>query len=169
MIEQQGRVVEVNGDRADISVGATTGCTACESGKGCGAGIFGRLWRRKQVVLTTENTIFARPGQSVIVGIPEQAFLRLVSRLYFLPLLAALAGGFAGQWIPEWIDFTWISRSAARDLGAMLGAALLCGLALWSVRFLPPPQTGDFTVKLLRLVTGLPGIECGMRIGSRPT
>lgn len=166
MIEQQGRVVGVHGDRADITIGATTGCTACASGQGCGAGIFGKLWRRKPVLLTIENSISARPGQSVIVGIPEQMFLLLVARLYFLPLLAALVGGLAGQWLAGMTQLANIAGPVAADFGALLGAIVLCGLALWSLRHSPGPEAGDLKVKLMRVVTGLPGIECGNGVGA---
>ena len=166
MIEQQGRVVGVRGDRADITIGATTGCTACASGQGCGAGIFGKLWRRKPVLFTIENSISARPGQSVMVGIAERTFLRLVARLYFVPLLAALVGGIAGQWLVGLTRFASKAGPLAADLGALLGATVLCGLALWFLRHGPGPRTADVEVKLLRVVTGLPGIECGNGVGA---
>ena len=167
MIEQQGKVVEVRGDRASIRIGTAAGCAACASGRGCGAGIFAKLWRRKPILLTVENSISARPGEIVIVGISETTFLRVVARVYFLPLLAALVGGILGQWFAG----TWAGNPphpAAADLGALSGAVLSCGLCLWSLRFLPGRPSQDINVKLLRMVTSPSGTECGNQLGVIP-
>ena len=159
--------MEVRGNEVDISIGAKAGCTACESGNGCGAGIFIRLWRRNSVLLTMENTLTACPGQSVIVGIPEQTFLRLVARLYVLPVLAVLAGAVMGHWLTLQISQPGTSNLIANDIGALVGAALLCAMAVWSQRHLPVP--GDIAVKLVRVVTGCPGSNAEIEsVNNRP-
>ena len=97
MIEQQGQVISVSGNLVSVRLGGNSGCVACDAGRGCGAGIFGRLLRRKPAVLDLDNAINARVGQPVVVGLPESVFLRLVFHLYMLPLLAGLAGAVLGQ------------------------------------------------------------------------
>jgi len=97
MIEQQAQVLSVSADRARVRLGGQSGCPACDAGRGCGAGLFGRLLRRRPVILDLENRVHARPNQAVTVGIPEALFLRLVSRLYLLPLLAGLLGAIAAH------------------------------------------------------------------------
>lgn len=92
MISQQGRVVRVKGNDVVVHIGAVGGCPACDAGKGCGAGIFGRLLRNRTVNIKVENTIGASGGQSVKLGISDQQFLRFVFRLYVWPLLAGLSG-----------------------------------------------------------------------------
>ena len=92
MIEQQGRIVRVEDGRAWIAVGPRLGCSACEAGQGCGAGLFGRLLKRKPVTLSVANPECYPVGKAVVLGIPELSFLRLVLRLYGSPLLAGLAG-----------------------------------------------------------------------------
>ena len=92
MIEQQGRVVDATGARVRVRLGGTTGCTACDAGRGCGAGVFGRLLRRRPVELEFDNHVGAEPGQAVMVGLPESLFLALTLRLYLLPLLAGVLG-----------------------------------------------------------------------------
>jgi len=92
MISQQGRVVAIDGDDAVVHIGGVSGCPACDAGKGCGAGIFGRLLRDRKVDVRVRNRIRARNGQSVQLGIPENRFLALVFRLYVWPLLAGLLG-----------------------------------------------------------------------------
>ena len=92
MIEQQGRIVAIANGRASVRLGGMSGCPSCDAGKGCGAGVFGRLLKRNPVELELENGIDAADGQAVMVGISEGIYLRLITRLYLLPLLAGLAG-----------------------------------------------------------------------------
>lgn len=148
MIEQQGRVVSVAGDRVRVRLGGTSGCTACDAGRGCGAGIFGRLLRRRPVELELDNTPGAAQGQAVMVGLAESLFLALTFRLYLLPLLAGLAGAVGGH---------WLGLRAGLDGGALDLAAAVGGIApvAWALRrnrgrrieFSP-----DRAVKLLRIV-----------------
>ena len=148
MIEQQGKVVAVVDGRACVRLGGTSGCTSCDAGKGCGAGIFGRLLKRKPLVLELDNRVNAAAGQPVIVGIPEALFLRLITRLYLFPLLAGIAGAAFGHYLAV-LNGVGIAGS---DL-----ITLLCGLAggsavvLWNrngSREFPKP----FIVNLLRIV-----------------
>ena len=80
MLEQQGQVVATAGGRASVRLGGQTGCAACDAGRGCGAGLFGRLLRRRPVVLEFDNHLDARCGQEVLVGLSERWFLQLVAR-----------------------------------------------------------------------------------------
>lgn len=102
MIEQQGRVVFVSGSKAEVRLGSAAGCASCDAGKGCGAGLFGRLLKRKSVNLSLDNSVHATRGQPVLVGIPEVLFLRLVVRLYLYPLAAGLVGAAFGHYIAVW-------------------------------------------------------------------
>jgi len=123
MIEQQGQIVSISQDSVAVRLGGNPGCPACDAGKGCGAGIFGRLLNRKPVVLDLIDGLDSRVGQSVIVGLPETLLLRLVYRLYLLPLLGGLAGAALGHYITL--------RNGAGDAivdGVALLGAILAGL-----------------------------------------
>lgn len=89
----------MDGGIARVRLGRSSNCARCDAGKGCGAGVFGRLLKRKPVTLDLDNTVNALPGQPVMVGIPETVFLRMVARLYLLPLLAGLAGAVSGHYL----------------------------------------------------------------------
>ncbi|MCH5375667.1 MAG: SoxR reducing system RseC family protein [Planctomycetes bacterium] len=98
MIEQQAQVVSVADGKAVVRIGANSGCAACDAGRGCGAGVFGRLLRRSPLVLELENPVGAHAGQPVVVGLPERLFLRLAARFYLTPLLCGLAGAAVGYY-----------------------------------------------------------------------
>ncbi len=162
MIEQQGRVTQQNGDWVGVRIGASSGCSACDQGKGCGAGIFGRLLRRRPVKLQLHNAIGARPGQAVTVGIPERLFLRLVCMLYLVPLLAALAGMAIGHYLG--IRAGW--NALALDGAALAGAVLAGGAAVMmngKRRRLSPASS---EVRLLNVVEGEAADTCALPPGA---
>jgi sigma-E factor negative regulatory protein RseC len=124
LIEQQARVIRIEEDIAWVSVGGQSGCPACDAGKGCGAGVFGRLLRRKPVELPLPNEPGARAGQAVTLGIPESLYLKLVFRQYGWPLLAGLAGALASHHISKQFQAGPV-LSDAITLAGMAGAAAL--------------------------------------------
>lgn len=156
MIEQQGLIVAVAGETASVRLGGNSACAACNAGKGCGAGIFGRLLKRKPVVLELHNGPDVRIGQSVMVGLPETLFLRLVFNFYLFPLLAGLAGAAFGHYVSVKLQLGF----AATDGLALLGAVVAGTLALLWNRQRNGNPPGEFprkiTVHLLRVVE--PGI-----------
>ena len=89
------------------------------------AGVFGRLVGRRPVILELKNSLYSDVGQLVIVGLPEALLLRLVIRLYLLPLLAGLAGAALGHYI----SFSNGANAAMMD-GAALVGAIAAGAAM---------------------------------------
>ncbi len=152
MIEQQGLIVAVAGEVASVRLGGSSGCAVCDAGKGCGAGIFGRLLQRKPVVLELHNQPGAQLGQSVMVGLPETLFLRLVFSFYLFPLLAGLVGAAVGHYISVKLQVA----SAVSDGLALLGAVLAGVFALmWNKQGSGKPLDEfprKITVHLLRVV-----------------
>lgn len=142
-------MIAAQGDRIRVRIGASAGCGACDAGKGCGAGLFGRLLRRKDTVLTFENTIGAAAGQAVVVGLPEALFLRLVTRLYLYPLLAALAGAIAGQLAATHLHFS----ESTTDLAVLFGGLVTGVLAAVWLRGRRVEFPGELAVHLLRAVS----------------
>lgn len=140
MISQQGKVVAIEGDQLLVQIGARSGCQACDAGKGCGAGVFGRLLRNRPVTVTMPLTPGASPGDPVRVGIPEQAYLYLVLRLYALPLIAGLSGAVAGYALCNALEV----EHGLNDMGTLLaGLMAACLAVLWNRRALRefPTQT----------------------------
>jgi sigma-E factor negative regulatory protein RseC len=162
MIEQQGKVLSVDGDRAQVRLGGTSGCSACEAGKGCGAGVFGRLLHRRPVVLELENRVQAEPEQPVVVGLPESLFLSLLTRLYLLPLLAGLAGAVTAHLAASGFAL----GDAATDLATLAGALLAAAAVIYRSRQKVGEFPESFIVHILRIVPvqihtdGTRGIHC---------
>ena len=97
MIEQNVQVLRCSDEKLWVRMGSQSGCTACDNGKGCGAGLFAKLMQRKPVVLElARKDLEVEAGQMLTLAFPEQLYLKLVFFSYGWPLLAALAGAFAG-------------------------------------------------------------------------
>jgi sigma-E factor negative regulatory protein RseC len=148
MIEQQGQAVSESAGKVRVRLGGQSGCAACDAGRGCGAGVFGKLLRRRAVELDFENRVGARPGQGVMVGIPEALLLGLVTRFYLLPLLSGLAGAGLGHYVGVRLGAgTGGSDILALLFGAAAGAFVLRRLRGRRVEF---PR--GYAVHLLRVV-----------------
>ena len=146
MIEQQGKIVWAEGEHAAIRLGASTGCSACDAGKGCGAGVFGRLLQRKPVTLELKNTVDARAGQAVVVGLPESLFLSLVIRLYLAPLVGGIGGAVVGHLVAG----RYGASPAIADLAALVGVFAGGGCLLWWNRRRQIEFPRDIDVHLVR-------------------
>ncbi len=113
MIEQNVQVLRCSTEKLWVRMGSQSGCTACDSGKGCGAGLFAKLLQREPVTLElARKDLEVRVGQMLTLAVPEQLYLKLVFVSFGWPLLAALAGAIVGymvgsrfQLMPVLIDF----------------------------------------------------------------
>lgn len=141
-------MVAASADRLQVRLGGRVGCAACDAGRGCGAGIFGRLLKRRPVDLAIDNTLQARDGQAVVVGLPEAWFLRLVTRFYLYPLLAGLVAGACGHYVCRML---W-SGAVLTDLVTLMAAMAAGALVLWRNRNWSAGYTGPMGVHLLRVV-----------------
>lgn len=148
MIEQQGEVIAAGDGQARVRLGGRPGCAACVAGRGCGAGIFGRLLRRQSVELAFENHLGVSTGQAVMVGLPEAWFLRLVARFYLYPLLAALVVAAFGHYLSGVLGFGPAVSDAVTLLAAVLGGAAM----MWLNRERSAGSPGSATLHLLRVV-----------------
>lgn len=154
MIEQRGRVVALSGDEARVRLGGQSGCAACDAGRGCGAGLFGRLLQRGDTEVTVVNRLGLAPGAPVTLGIAESDYLALVMALFGWPLLAALAGAALAHALaaPALGGSPWALDVATAAGGLAAGAAVL-----WRGRRSMPDR---FTRLSLQMLAPSDDLEC---------
>ena len=157
MLEQQGQVVAVSGKLASVRLGGSSSCSACDAGRGCGAGIFARLFKRRPATLDLVNELDARVGQAVMVGLPESLFLFLVFRLYLLPLLIGLAGMFIGHYISLRLNAQAMFSDGATLLGGIAGGSI----AILLNRKVPIEFSRKSSVHLLHIPGQTNEEQCG--------
>ncbi|MEE9331159.1 MAG: SoxR reducing system RseC family protein [Methylophilaceae bacterium] len=97
---------------ATLEVVRKTACGLCGKTRGCGNAIWGKLFVHKTPSFKAQNTIDAKVGQSVIIGIDENALMKSALLLYVVPLVTMFIGTIlALQFVNS-------------DLAAMSGAAI---------------------------------------------
>lgn len=85
---QEGIVVEVFGDMAKVKASRHSDCENCGNCPGNTA-----------IVVDALNPVGAQRGQRVAIEVKEVNMLKAAFIVYMLPLIAAVAGAFAGYYI----------------------------------------------------------------------
>lgn len=101
MIEEQAIVTDTEGQLAQLVSQRQSACGSCSANKACGTHAMSKMFSGREVKVTALNTLGAKPGDKVIVGLDEFAFMRGSVAIYLVPLLIILGflalGYFAGQ------------------------------------------------------------------------
>lgn len=92
MIEEYAIVVSQKGTQATLEIERRTACGLCGQKRGCGNATWGKLLGHNRHSFTAENRVNAAVGDSVIVGIDEQAVLHSAFYLYVVPLVGLFIG-----------------------------------------------------------------------------
>ncbi len=110
MLEREGRVIAVDGDRATVRFERASACGACRAAKVCAGGA-----PTRDLVMTLPAGT-TRPGDTLCVGVSGSAALRATVVAYFTPLagLAAAMGAAALAGLPD----SWIAAASFAGLGA---------------------------------------------------
>ena len=90
MIEEQIEVVEVVGDQLVLQANTKSACGSCAVNKGCGTSVLAKVVGQKFTRFQVDNSVNAVVGDTVVVGIPEDALLKGSLVMYVLPVLSML-------------------------------------------------------------------------------
>lgn len=99
MIEEYAIVTKCSGTQATLEIERRTACGLCGQKRGCGNATWGKLLGHDSRDFTAENQVNAQVGDSVVVGIDEQAVLNSAFFLYVVPLIGLLIGTFAADYL----------------------------------------------------------------------
>ncbi len=101
MIEELAIVVGVENQSALLEVIRRKPCGLCGQTRGCGISLWGRIFGHRSNVFKVQNHIDAKIGDSVVVGVEENALMFGAVSLYGIPLAAILVGSvLASQFAP---------------------------------------------------------------------
>ncbi len=125
IVTETAEVVAVEGDHIWVETERKAVCDACAVQKGCGSGIISRMFR-KRARLRIDNTIGARAGDRIILGLDDRALVRASLAVYLMPLVWLLLGALGGQMLAT--AMSWEAVDGAAALGGVTG--LLAGF-LW--------------------------------------
>lgn len=120
MIEEQALVVGIEGDAAVLEVVRKTPCGMCGQTRGCGASLFGKLLGHRNNVFKAVNSLSARIGDHVVIGVDEKALLASSVAVYGVPLGLMLAGAAIGTFLAPSGGDLWPLAGAGAGLSAGL-------------------------------------------------
>jgi sigma-E factor negative regulatory protein RseC len=105
MLTESALVIRRDGNRVELELQRSSACDHCELNQGCGTGALGRLLGRRSRPLAIETDTDCKPGDRVLLELPESALVRASLLLYGLPLLGLLLGGLLAVLlaVPEWL------------------------------------------------------------------
>lgn len=115
MLEQTAQVVDVKDGMLLAETESRSGCNHCAT-SGCTTSVVAKLFGVRRNRLVMENSIGAKPGDQVVIGIPDALLARASVLAYLMPLLSMLALTALGDQLG--LQAVWLSLLA------------LCGLAI---------------------------------------
>ena len=120
MLEQTATVVAVENGQLVLETRPQSTCQSCSVNKGCGTAVLSKSVGQKVIHFRLDNTIGARKGDTVVLGLPENAVLKGSAILYLLPLLVMIATAVVA-------DLTMAADADNRDLAIALLSLLSLG------------------------------------------
>ena len=90
MVTEQGVIEDVSGQKALIRIKKSSACATCESRGDC------EVDSGKSMVVEVANDLGGGMGDHVELSVPSGTFLKLSLLVYVLPVVALIAGAFAG-------------------------------------------------------------------------
>ena len=121
MIEERARVIAIEGGQLLLEAQTSSSCDACVVKQGCGTSVLSKWLGRKFTRFQAPNTVNARVGDEVVVGLAEDAMLKGSLMVYLLPLLAMIGAALVADSLIS-VDI------ARRDLWVLVAA--VAGFAL---------------------------------------
>jgi len=143
VIEEHARVIAVQNGQLLLEAQTKASCSACAVKQGCGTSVVSKWVGRKFTRFQAPNTVNARVGDEVVVGLAEEAMLKGSVLVYLLPLLAMI--GFALL-----ADSLIAADTPSRDLMVLIAAVAGFSLMLVISRLLL--STGSNSSKLTPVV-----------------
>lgn len=123
MVEQEARVITVEGDQLMLEAEIKSSCQSCEVKSGCGTSVLSKWLGKKFTHFQAKNTVDARVGDQVVVGLSETALVHGSLAIYFLPLLGMISFALAA-------DALLSQGGGAQDLMVALSGFAGFGVAL---------------------------------------
>jgi sigma-E factor negative regulatory protein RseC len=99
MIEEQATVIETDGETMSVEIQRQSTCGSCSAKSGCGTNLVAELFGKQRALLSLPNSVDARPGDRVVLGIRENDLVSGSVMLYLWPLAGLLGGAVSGHFL----------------------------------------------------------------------
>jgi sigma-E factor negative regulatory protein RseC len=91
MVTEEGIIEKASQDKAVIRIQRSSACTHCKSRGAC------QFSEGKAMLIEVPNDLQAKINDHVEISVPEGALLKLSLLVYFVPILALIAGALGGS------------------------------------------------------------------------
>ncbi len=120
MIEEQGRVIDVRDGYVLVETQRQSSCGKCSLNTGCGTSVLSRVLGQRRTRVRALDSLGAKAGDEVVIGIEDTMLLRSSLAAYLVPLLGLLLGALGGSALAPTLG---ISNEAGSILCAFAGMA----------------------------------------------
>lgn len=146
VIEETGVVVSVRGELAEVEGQPRSACGGCAVNGACGTSLLARYLGPRRLSLQARNAVGARPGERVVIGLPEGALLEASVLAYLVPLSALVGGAVAGAFVAG-----FIAPAYTEVLSVVTGLGGLAAALTWLVGFIRAKSSdGRYQPRILR-------------------
>jgi sigma-E factor negative regulatory protein RseC len=90
MLEETGYVISKENDYIWVETARKSACQSCMVSKGCGTSVISKLYGDKVSRFRTRNTMDARVGDEIVIGMQEGGLIKGSLVVYALPLVLLL-------------------------------------------------------------------------------
>lgn len=144
-MEQQVKVIAVEGQDAVVSGRRASACGDCAGKASCAT--MGS-WQERTIELRISNTIDARIGDTVVLEVPDRVLLRTAFHLYGMPMIAFVAAGLALRSLAIFMD--WPAVEAVAMAGGVI--AVLAYYLWYRLHLSGAGDTAALDVHMLRII-----------------
>jgi sigma-E factor negative regulatory protein RseC len=125
MIEEQAQVVEIRGAQLVLQAQTQSACGSCAASKGCGTSVLSKVVGRKFTRFQAQNSIDAEVGDTVVVGISEDALLKGSVVMYIIPILGMLVFALAADYfLAALVEYRDLAIAVSGIMGLVFGSLL---------------------------------------------
>jgi sigma-E factor negative regulatory protein RseC len=128
MIEETARVIAIENNQLLLEAETSAACNACAAKQGCGTSVLSKWIGRKFTRFQVPNTVNARVGDQVVVGLAEEAMLKGSVFVYLLPLLAMIGSALLADGL---ISTDAASRDLLVVVSAVAGFVVMLFISRW--------------------------------------
>lgn len=128
MIEETARVIAIDNNQLLLEAETRAACNACAAKQCCGTSVLSKWIGRKFTRFQVPNTVNARVGDEVVVGLAEEAMLKGSVFVYLLPLLSMIGSALLADGL---ISTDAASRDLLVVVSAVAGFVLMLFISRW--------------------------------------
>lgn len=101
MIEETAEVLSISGNQITVQTIKQSACGGCKEADSCSTSVLSKYFGNKSIELSLNTPLSVNIGDSVTVGLEEQALVRLTALIYLLPMVVMFICALLGVYIEQ--------------------------------------------------------------------